>query len=393
MSTDTYPRIRKVMVLLLAAIFLAQLGHGIWDLLFSNYLRDVQGLDAGERGFLELPRELPGILCFGVICALFFLDEIKLTILACILAAVGAFGFMQLQADCGMVTLSLWIITASLGAHILIGTVDSIVMHTARPENRSLRLGQMRALGTAATLTGALYIGIKWKFNDNFSVDYAIMGIMMLLAAVLLSCVRGTQFPARRTWRESFIIRREYGVYYGLEILHGIRKQLYLTFGYWLMVSTLGQQPSGIGFILLIAGIIGLFTQPLIGWSIKRYGERRVTIFDSVALSILCLAYAFAPGMLPLGWAVGVVGTCFVLDNLLFAMGMARTTYIARICGTRQNEITPCIYTGIAINHVASIAYGIIGGIIWEMTGGPQAVFLIGGLAVVAAGFLARRMR
>ena len=393
MSTDTYPRIRKVMVLLLAAIFLAQLGHGIWDLLFSNYLRDVQGLDAGERGFLELPRELPGILCFGIICALFFLDEIKLTILACILAAVGAFGFMQLQADCGMVTLSLWIITASLGAHILIGTVDSIVMHTARPENRSLRLGQMRALGTAATLTGALYIGIKWKFNDNFSVDYAIMGIMMLLAAVLLSCVRGTQFPARRTWRESFIIRREYGVYYGLEILHGIRKQLYLTFGYWLMVSTLGQQPSGIGFILLIAGIIGLFTQPLIGWSIKRYGERRVTIFDSVALSVLCLAYAFAPGLLPLGWAVGVVGTCFVLDNLLFAMGMARTTYIARICGTRQNEITPCIYTGIAINHVASIAYGIIGGIIWEMTGGPQAVFLIGGLAVVAAGFLARRMR
>lgn len=381
------------MVLLLAAIFLAQLGHGIWDLLFSNYLRDVQGLDAGQRGFLELPRELPGILCFGVICALFFLDEIKLTILACVLAAVGAFGFMQLQADCGMLTLSFWIITASLGAHILIGTVDSIVMHTARPENRSLRLGQMRALGTAATLTGALYIGIKWKFNDNFSVDYAVMGIMMLLAAALLCCVRGTKFPARRSWKESFIIRREYGVYYGLEILHGIRKQLYLTFGYWLMVSTLGQQPSGIGFILLIAGIIGLFTQPLIGWSIKRYGERRVTIFDSVALSVLCLAYAFAPGLLPLSWAVVVVASCFVLDNLLFAMGMARTTYIARICGERRNEITPCIYTGIAINHVASIAYGIIGGIIWELTGGPQAVFIIGGLAVVAAGFLARHMR
>lgn len=393
MNTESSPRIRKVMILLLAAIFLAQLGHGIWDLLFSNYLSNVHGLDAGQRGFLELPRELPGILCFAVICALFFLDEIKLTVLACLLAAVGAFGFMQLSADCGMLTLSLWIITASLGAHILIGTIDSIVMHTARPENRSLRLGQMRALGTAATLTGALYIGIKWKFNHDFSLDYAVMGVMMLVAAALLCCVRGTQFPARRSWKESFIIRREYGVYYGLEILHGIRKQLYLTFGYWLMVSTLGQQPSGIGFILLIAGIIGLFTQPLIGWSIKRYGERRVTIFDSIALSILCLAYAFAPGLLPLEWAVGVVATCFVLDNLLFAMGMARTTYIARICGERRHEITPCIYTGIAINHVASIAYGIVGGIIWELTGGPQAVFLIGGLSVVGAGLLARRMK
>lgn len=394
MNTTTGPRIRKVMVLLLAAIFLAQLGHGIWDLLFSNYLSNIHGLDASQRGFLELPRELPGILCFIVICALFFLDEIKLTALACLLAAIGAFGFMQLEADCGMLTLSLWIITASLGAHILIGTVDSIVMHTARPENRSLRLGQMRALGTAASLTGALIIGIKWKFIDtNFAVDYAMMGIMMVLATVLLLCVRGTQFPARRSWKESFIIRREYGVYYGLEILHGIRKQLYLTFGYWLMVSKLGQQPDGIGFILLIGGIIGLFTQPLIGWSIKQYGERRVTIFDSVALSLLCLAYAFAPDLLPTEWAVAIVGTCFVLDNILFAMGMARTTYIARICGERKHEITPCIYTGIAINHVASISYGIIGGIIWELTGGPQAVFLVGGLAVVAAGFLARKMK
>lgn len=72
MSSDKSPRIRKVMILLLAAIFLAQLGHGIWDMLFSNYLSNVHGLDAGQRGFLELPRELPGILCFGVICTLFF---------------------------------------------------------------------------------------------------------------------------------------------------------------------------------------------------------------------------------------------------------------------------------------------------------------------------------
>ena len=90
---------------------------------------------------------------------------------------------------------------------------------------------------------------------------------------------------------------------------------------------------------------------------------------------------------------MGVVGCCFVLDKVLFDLGMARTTYIARICGERRSDITPCIYTGIAINHVASIAYGIIGGVIWTYTGGPQAVFLTGGLAVVAAGFLARKMK
>ena len=158
-----------------------------------------------------------------------------------------------------------------------------------------------------------------------------------------------------------------------------------------LMVSTLGQSPGYIGKTLLMAGVIGLVTQPLIGWSIKRYGERKVTIFDSVALSLLCLAYAFAPELLPLHWAVGVVTACFVLDNLLFALGMARSTYVARIC-EKPEDITPSIYTGLAINHVASIAYGVLGGVIWMNTGGPQAVFLIGGAATVGAGLVARRM-
>ena len=130
---------------------------------------------------------------------------------------------------------------------------------------------------------------------------------------------------------------------------------------------------------------------PHVGWSIKRYGERKVTIFDSVALSLLCLAYAFAPELLPLHWAVGVVTACFVLDNLLFALGMARSTYVARIC-EKPEDITPSIYTGLAINHVASIAYGVLGGVIWMNTGGPQAVFLIGGVATAGAGLVARRM-
>lgn len=95
--------------------------------------------------------------------------------------------------------------------------------------------------------------------------------------------------------------------------------------------------------------MIGLGTRPFTGWNIKRYGERKVTISDSMALSFLCLVYASAPGLLPLHWAVGC-------DCLLFAMGMARSTYVARICG-KPEDITPSMYTGLAVSHVASIVY------------------------------------
>lgn len=386
-------KIRKVMVAILSALFLAQLGAGMYDLLFSNFLSDVLHLEAGERGFLELPRELPGILSLFVMALLYFLNEVRLAAVSMLLAATGSFFMMNLGAGASLWQLSLCVVTASLGLHILMGTVDSVVMHTARPENRSLRLGQMRALGTAATLIGALFIWLKWKINVNFQLDYAVIITIFLLSALLMFSVRVPQFPRRRSLKENFILRREYAVYYGIETLHGIRKQLYLTFGYWLLVNSLGQSPGRIGLIMLCAGVIGLFTQPFIGKSIKVYGERRVTIFDSIALSLLCLAYAFAPGLLPADWAVAVIACCFVLDKLLFDLGMARTTYITRICGERRSDITPCIYTGIAINHVASVAYGIIGGLIWTYSGGPQAVFLTGGLAVAGAGLLARKMK
>ncbi len=381
------------MVVVLVALFLAQLGGGLYDVLFSNYLNDVLHLDAGARGFMELPRELPGVLSWFVMAALFFLNEIRLAAVSILLAVVGTLMMMLLGEGATLWQLSLTVATASLGLHILMGIVDSIVMHTARPENRSLRLGQMRAMGTAASLIGALFIWLKWKFNQDFMWDYILVTGIFLISSLMLFFVKSPEFPRRKSVKENFILRREYALYYGIETLHGIRKQLYMTFGFWLLVNTLQQPPGRIGMIVLIAGIIGLFAQPFIGMCIKRYGERRITIIDSIALSVLCLVYAFAPELLPSEWAVVAVACCFVLDKVLFAMGMARTTYIARICGERRNDITPCIYTGIAINHVASIAYGIIGGLIWTYTGGPQLVFLTGGLAVVGAGILARKMK
>lgn len=379
------------MVFVLAALFLGQFGASVYDLLFSNFLSDVHHLDAQQRGLVELPRELPGILSLLAVSVLFFLNEVRIAAVSCLMMCVGMAALAFSNVSHGFWSLCVWIMLVSLGQHILVGMVDSIVMHTARPENRSLRLGQMKALGTAASLLASLCIWIKWQFNHSFSIDYLMGAIACVLAAVFLFKVKTPVFPARKSWKETFIFKKAYSTYYWLEILHGIRKQLYLTFGFWLLVNTLQQPPSYVAKTLLIAGGIGLVTQPLIGWSIKKFGERKVTIFDSIALSCLCLAYAFAPDLLPRHWAVGVISVCFVLDNLLFAMGMARSTYIARI-SERPEDITSSIYTGIAINHVASIAYGVAGGLIWAYTGGPQAVFLIGGIATVAAGFVARKM-
>ena len=51
------------MVFVLLALFLGQFGSGVYDLVFSNFLRDAQHLDVEMRGFIELPRELPFPVC------------------------------------------------------------------------------------------------------------------------------------------------------------------------------------------------------------------------------------------------------------------------------------------------------------------------------------------
>ena len=47
--------------------------------------------------------------------------------------------------------------------------------------------------------------------------------------------------------------------------------------------------------------------------------------------------------------------------------------------------------TGLEKQHIG-YENGVLGGVIWMNTGGPQAVFLIGGAATVGAGLVARRM-
>ena len=78
MNEAASPRIRKTMVFVLLALFLGQFGSGVYDLIFSNFLRDAQHLDVEMRGLIEFPRELPGILSLFVVSLLFMFNEVHM---------------------------------------------------------------------------------------------------------------------------------------------------------------------------------------------------------------------------------------------------------------------------------------------------------------------------
>jgi MFS family permease len=119
--------------------------------------------------------------------------------------------------------------------------------------------------------------------------------------------------------------------------------------------------------------VLGLFFQPWIGHLIDRYGERVVTMVDACCLAMCCLGYGGAQHLIGdrLGHphlALAVVCFFFVADQMLFAVQMTRTTYLAKIIEGPE-DMTPSLSLGVSINHLVSMSLPTLGGVIWQRYG------------------------
>ena len=375
---------RVALILLLAAIFGAYIGESIYGTVFNNYFNDVQRIGTDARGFLEFPRELPGVLSVFAVGALFFLKEIHIASVAALLLGIGIAAMALPAVTDNYAIVLLLVALASLGQHIMMVVVDAIVLHTSSPENRSIQLGQMRSLITLAGLAGAGLVCL----NSSFTFSFLIAGGFCVAAAVLFLFVRDDRFPEHKSLKERLVVRKKYSKYYWLEVFFGARKQVFITFGLWVMVYLLEKDTAYVAKLFLITNIIGVVFKPMVGKLIKSYGERRILVFDSICLFFVCLGYAFSLQIFSLPLATAVITCCFVLDNLLFAFGAARSTFLARIVDNKE-ELTPSLYTGMAINHVFSISAALVGGHIWTYSGSHVWVFLLAALLAICSGFVA----
>jgi len=378
--------------MLLLAVFTVFAAESIFGNIFNNYLQSLQISSAELRGTLEFPRELPGILSMFAVGILFFLRENQIAAIASFIFGIGVGALAISNISSSITLLVLFILIGSLGQHILLVIVDSIVIHISKPENRGLRLGQMRGLVNAAGLAGSAYLWIKWEYiSRSYGIDLLVSCSLSILAALIFLAVREEKLPQKRKLKDTFIIKKRYHLYYALEVFFGARKQVFITFGFWVIVSVLDKSPAYIAKIMLIASLLGMFFKPFTGKLIQKFGERKVLIADSIALFVVCMVYAFSLKIFSLPTATIVISICFIVDNLLFAAGAARSSYMGRIA-EKKEDITPTLYTGMAINHVTSISAAVLGGYIWTWTGSHMGAFLFAAGLAVFSGFTAGRI-
>jgi len=379
---------RRELTIALAATAFFGAAYGIYGSLMNNYLAEVHQFDAGARGWLEFPRELPGFLIILVAGGLLTLmRETQMAALGMMFCAAGVVGFGFLSPATAMVVI--WLVVWSLGDHILYAVEGPIGLKLAAGGGEGKRLGQFGGARNLGVITGVGLIFILAKLlGDRFGLFYAIAAGCALTAGSLFFRLRvGHHDPPSRR----LVFKRKYGLFYAISALFGVRKQIFLAFGGWVLVSLHGVSVSTIALLYFIAAMAGVVCRPLLGEVIDWLGERVVLAADELVLMGVCLSYAFASLLLPKPYDLYLLFATYILDNILFALRVARTTYLKKIADDPA-DITPTISAGITLDHAVAMTLPVLSGYIWTVYGFRWVFILAAGIAL-AGFFLCLRIK
>ncbi len=284
--------------------------------------------------------------------------------------------------------LTLCLFVYSTGMHLFQPLSSSIGMELAQEGHIGRRLGQLNAIRNFATILGSFVVFVGFRFlGFRFQHTFVLTAVGLGVAAVLMFLMK----PGKAQRPATFLkLHREYRLFYALMALSGSRKQIFITFAPWVIVTIFNQPTQTIATLMTIGGVIGILFQPLLGRAIDRFGERLVMQIEAVLLVIVCLGYASAKSLFPEPVAFLVTCGLYLLDQILMSVNMARSMYMRKIA-LDESHVQPALTAGVTIDHFFSVGIALLGGVIWN-TFGFQYVFLVGiliaALNYVVVGFI-----
>lgn len=346
------------------------------DAVFNNFLNDSFKMSDFKRSFLEVPRELPGLSVVFVSALFFFLCSRRLASMAMFLAAVGS--LLLALTPPVYTTMLFWLFILSMGQHIILPLSSSIGMELAKDGQTGKRLGQFNSAKNFAAILGSTLIFLGFHYlNFSFSLSFIIAACGFLGASILLFKMKPQKSQSASSKLKLY---KEYNLFYLLSILYGARKQIFLTFAPWVLVTVFKKPTTTVATLLTIGGVSGIFFQPFLGWCIDKFGEKIVLAGEAIVLIFVCVGYGLSQKLFSNDVAFMVAAICFIVDGLLMSVSMARATYLKKIA-RHPSHITQTLQMALSIDHVFSISGALICGLIWKRFG-YQYVFLFA--AVIA---------
>lgn len=359
-----FKKLALPLVLFALAQALIGIYRGFYDPSFNNYLSQVHQIDALTRGGLEFTREFPGFLTVFIFGLLAFLPDTRIAMLAVLLVGFSLLGQGHLAPN--MKWVILWMIMWSTGEHLFLALKSSIALRMAEENLAGTLMGKLGALESFGVLAGmaAVYLGVT-HFQFSFAVIFSIAGSFAIIAGLLLFSIKPEPLTAPPRY---LLFKKKYALFYLLNILFGARKQIFLTFAPWILIKLFHSGVSTFAMLGIIGAIVSMIFRPWLGTAIDRWGEKRIIGCESLALVAICITYGAAPQWMPAQAALPAIMACYILDQMLFAVNIARSTYLKKISESPA-DIAPTISMGITLDHAVSMTVPFLGGLLWVYFG------------------------
>ncbi|MBR2843388.1 MAG: hypothetical protein IKN57_05695 [Parasporobacterium sp.] len=358
----------------LLSVFIIGLGYGIHKGLLDNYLAEIVGIGEFERGLTEFFRELPGFLLIFILALLFTFSAEKLYKLGAIIILVGM-GMLAIVPPVKVLVV-LAVCICSLGEHIQLGMKSTLALSYSKEGKGGEALGLQSSSQQVGTLIGFIIVIIGFLVfakTQPFKIFFMVAGIITAVGAFISFGMKGkseTDENARH-----FYFRKKYTKYYMLEVFYGARKQVFLTFGPYVLILFYGAKTTVISLLFAISAIASFLMAPVVGKIIDRAGYKIVMIMDTLILVVVCFFYGFAHHLFPMNVAFIVCCINYVLDAVISLASMAASVYVQDISDNMQ-EVKATLSTGISVNHLITLAIALFGGWIWQKVG-IETLFII----------------
>lgn len=376
---------RVEMILFMILVAMVALGNGLSDSVYSNYFKEVYDVTTFQRGLIEFPRELPGVVCAFVIAFMSVWGDVKTALLA---QGLSIFGVAILGIFTpSFVVMCFFLFVASLGMHVFLPLQDAIGMELAEPDRVGERMGQYASVKAFFSFVAGVivFVGFRYGFlsfsTDTKWVFMIAVGAFVVAFVTCIALLAKVKMETKERKKVKLFFRKEYKYYYFLTILHGVQKQIALVYGSWVVVDLLLKGADIMALLILIASFICVFFMRAIGGWIDRFGIKVMMFVDALSFIFVyviygCVVWGISQGFLPNeGISVMVVYVLFILDRMSMQIGMVKSVYLRSIA-LNPTDITPTLSTGTSLDHIVAIIAAIICGYIWTNFGSHWVFFL-----------------
>ena len=312
--------------LFFASIAFSSLGYGVYKGVFDNFLAETVAMSEFDRGVTEFFRELPGLMLVFILAAFYTFSAERMYKIGAVIMLAGMAIVAAVPATRVWAVLATFIY--SLGDHIQIGMRNTLTLQYSKPGKGGLAMGRQNAVLQVGNLVGYGAVILAFTFfltGKPYKSFFAVAALALAVSAIISFGIKSQSAADPNGSR--FYFRKKYRKYYMLEIFYGARKQVFFTFGPYVLILFYGASAANISVLFAV----------------------------SAAACYFCVNY--------------------VLDSVISLASMATNVYVQDISETKD-EIQKTVSTGLSVNHLITILIALFGGWIWK-TCGIETLFVI----------------